>query len=213
MCAARPRLFPSASASATLETYREDLLPVARRMRASADGEEPTVAAAAHDHAAIVYAGEHGPEGNRTASRSCYQPAMPTAQPGILEPHAPVARSLSFRIAPETDFAAALRRLRDRFPVAAGVVGLGLPAVLALGKSIAGLRAFPALAGPGCSVPSTQQALWFLLPGPDRGTPSDASRVLRALLADSFIAEDAMDLFHYAGGRELNRFEDGTEKP
>jgi len=40
---------------------------------------------------------------------------MPDAQAGILEPHAPVGRSLSFRIAPEADFAAALRRLRDRF--------------------------------------------------------------------------------------------------
>jgi putative iron-dependent peroxidase len=138
---------------------------------------------------------------------------MPTAQSGILEPHAPVARSLSFRIAPEADFAAALRRLRDRFSPAAGVVGLGLPAVLALGKSIAGLRAFPALAGPGCSVPSTQQALWFLLRGPDRGTVFDASRDVRGLLSDSFIAEDAMDLFQYAGGRDLTRFEDGTENP
>jgi putative iron-dependent peroxidase len=138
---------------------------------------------------------------------------MPTAQPGILEPHAPVARSLAFRIAPEADFAAALRRLRDRHPLAAGIVGLGLPAVLALGKSIPGLRAFPALAGPGCSVPSTQQALWFLLRGPDRGTVFDASRELRALLADSFLAEDAMDLFHYRGGRDLTRFEDGTENP
>ncbi|MFL5409370.1 MAG: hypothetical protein ACJ79O_26410, partial [Myxococcales bacterium] len=78
---------------------------------------------------------------------------MPEPQAGILEPHAPVARSLAFRIAPEADCAAALRRLRDRHPPAAGVVGVGLPAVLALGKSIPGLRVFPALAGPGCSVP------------------------------------------------------------
>ncbi|MFL5426405.1 MAG: Dyp-type peroxidase [Myxococcales bacterium] len=138
---------------------------------------------------------------------------MPEPQAGILEPHAPVARSLAFRIAPEADCAAALRRLRDRHPPAAGVVGVGLPAVLALGKSIPGLRVFPALAGPGCSVPSTQQALWFLLRGPDRGTLFDASRDLRALLADSFIAEDAMDLFKYRGGRDLTRFEDGTENP
>ena len=138
---------------------------------------------------------------------------MPDAQPGILEAHAPVARSLAFRIAPEADFAAALHRLRDRYPPAAGVVGFGIPAVLALGKSIPGLRAFPALAGPGCSVPSTQQALWFLLRGPDRGTLFDASRDLRALLAGSFVAEDAMDLFHYRGGRDLTRFEDGTENP
>lgn len=140
---------------------------------------------------------------------------MPTTspQPGVLAAHAPVARSLSFRLAPETDILGALRRLRDGFTPGASVVGLGAPLVRAFGRDLAGLRPFPALAGAGCSVPSTQQALWFLLRGPDRGMLFDASRELRELLADSFLAEDAMDLFHYSGGRDLTRFEDGTENP
>lgn len=139
--------------------------------------------------------------------------ATSTPQPGILAPQPQVARSLAFRMAPETDVRATLARLRADFDPACGLIGLGEPLVRALGKPVSGLRPFPALAGPGCSVPSTQQALWFLLRGPDRGTVFDAARSVRDLLADSFIAEDAMDLFHYSGGRDLTRFEDGTENP
>lgn len=109
-----------------------------------------------------------------------------TPQAGILEPHAQVARSVAFRIAPETDVAAALRKLRDELPPGCALIGIGEPLVLMLGKKIPGLRPFPALAGPGCSVPSTQQALWFLIRGPDQGTLFDVSRNLRRLLGDSF---------------------------
>src|SRR4051812_22487488 len=131
-----------------------------------------------------------------------------TPQPGILAPNAAVARSLAFRVAPETDVAATLRRFREAFRPGETVVGLGAPLVRAVGKELAGLRPFPALAGPGCSVPSTQQALWFLVRCGDRGQVFDRCEELRALLAGSFIAEDAMDLFHYDGGRDLTRFED-----
>jgi putative iron-dependent peroxidase len=139
--------------------------------------------------------------------------ATPTPQAGILEPHTQVARSVAFRIAPETDVAAALRKLRDELPPGCAVIGIGEPLVLMLGKKIPGLRPFPALAGPGCSVPSTQQALWFLIRGPDQGTLFDVSRNLRRLLGDSFLMEDTEDLFLYSGGRDLTRFEDGTENP
>jgi putative iron-dependent peroxidase len=141
--------------------------------------------------------------------------AMPTLTPqsGILEPHPKLARSLAFRIAPETDVAAALGRLRDGLPPGCALVGLGEPVTRAFGRSLPGLRPFPALAGPGCSVPSTQQALWFFIRAQDRGIIFDVSQNIRALLADSFLAEDAMDLFHYDGGRDLTRFEDGTENP
>jgi putative iron-dependent peroxidase len=137
----------------------------------------------------------------------------PTPQSGILEVHVPVARSVAFRIAPEADVAAALRTLRDQLSPGCAVIGLGEPLVRMFGKSIPGLRPFPALAGPGCSVPSTQQALWFLIRGQDPGTLFDVSRNLRRLLGDAFLMEDTMDLFHYAGGRDLTRFEDGTENP
>jgi putative iron-dependent peroxidase len=136
-----------------------------------------------------------------------------TPQAGILDPQAQVARSVAFRLAPETDVAATLRKLRDELPPGCAVIGIGEPLVRMLGKKIPGLRPFPALAGPGCSVPSTQQALWFLIRGPDQGTLFDTSRNLRHLLGNSFLMEDTMDLFLYAGGRDLTRFEDGTENP
>lgn len=135
------------------------------------------------------------------------------SQPAILAPPPPVGRALSFRIAPDTDVPAALVRLRDELSLDCGVVGIGEPTVLALGKTIPGLRTFPAMAGPACSVPSTQQALWFLLRGKDRGEVFDLTQRIREIVADAFLAEDAVDTFMYAGGRDLTRFEDGTENP
>ena len=139
--------------------------------------------------------------------------STPPYQPGILEPHAPVGRTVTLRVAPGADVVAALKRLRDEFPPELGVVGLGLPLVLALGRSIPGLRVFPAVAGPAISIPSTQQALWFMLRGKDRGIVFDASRQLRKLLGAAFLTVDVMDTFVYHGGRDLTRFEDGTENP
>jgi putative iron-dependent peroxidase len=137
----------------------------------------------------------------------------PSRQPGILEPHCKVGRAVTFRIAPGEDVAGALRALRDRYPPEAGVVGLGEPTTLALGKRVPGLATFPAMSGPGLSVPSTQQALWFLLRGADRGQVFDLSRDLRKLVGRAFVLHDVVDTFHYQGGRDLTRFEDGTENP
>jgi putative iron-dependent peroxidase len=139
--------------------------------------------------------------------------ATPTPQAGILEPHCQVARSVGFRIAPEADVAAALRTMRDELSPGCALMGIGEPVVRIFGKKIPGMRPFPALAGPGCSVPSTQQALWFLIRAQDQGTLFDVSQNIRKLLGNAFIIEDTMDLFHYAGGRDLTRFEDGTENP
>ena len=151
----------------------------------------------------------------QTAGGLLYNRAPMTAapQPAILAPPPPVGRALSFRIAPETDVAAALTRLRDGFPPEAGVVGIGEPTVRALGRNIPGLCTFPAFAGPACSVPSTQHALWFLLHGKDRGVVFDATQEIRTLVADAFLADDSLDTFRYADGRDLTRFEDGTENP
>lgn len=134
-------------------------------------------------------------------------------QSAILEPIPFVGRSLTFRVAPETDVAEALRRLRDGLSLECGVVGIGEPVVLALGKTIEGLRTFPALSGPACSVPSTQQALCFLLRGKDRGTVFDLTQDIRELVADAFVMVDSVDTFKYREGRDLTRFEDGTENP
>ena len=135
------------------------------------------------------------------------------AQPRILEPIAPVARSLTFRIHRAERVRDALRLLAAEFPCERGVAGLGAPSVLALGANIAGLQTFPALSGPGCVVPSTQDALWLRISGPDRGVVFDATRSMRKLLADAFAVSDSLDTFTYHGGRDLTRFEDGTENP
>jgi putative iron-dependent peroxidase len=136
-----------------------------------------------------------------------------TYQPAILAPCTAVGRSLQFRIAPEGDVKKALRKLRDGIKTDCGVVGIGEPAALALGKPIEGLRTFPALSGAACSVPSTQEALCFLLRGPDRGVLFDLTQQIRELVKDAFLIVDVNDTFVYHGNKDLTRFEDGTENP
>ncbi|WP_211441130.1 Dyp-type peroxidase [Collimonas humicola] len=134
------------------------------------------------------------------------------AQPGILQPLPPLGRSLTFRLA-GPDPRAALLRLRDTFEADWGIVGLGLPLIQALDQHVAGLRAFPALDGVGCSAPSTQQALWILLRGGDRSTLFERSAQLVALLADALVLDNSQDTFRYRDGRDLTGYEDGTENP
>ena len=140
---------------------------------------------------------------------------MPSAQPQpcILQPIAPVARSLTFRIHDAERARDALEGLAAEFPVSCGIVGVGEPCALALGAHIPGLKTFPALSGAGCVVPSTQDALWMRLSGPDRGVVFDTARAMRKLLAGAFSVSDTLDTFTYHGGRDLTRFEDGTENP
>jgi putative iron-dependent peroxidase len=135
------------------------------------------------------------------------------AQPSVLADRPPVGRTLLFRVAPESDVKGALRRLRDGFSPSCGVIGIGEPVTLALGKKLEGLRTFPAMSGPACSVPSTQEALCFLLRGPDRGVVFDLTQEIRDLAGDAFLLVDCNDTFTYHGGRDLTRFEDGTENP
>jgi putative iron-dependent peroxidase len=135
------------------------------------------------------------------------------SQPAILAPPPSVGRSLTFRIAPGTDLRGALRQLRDGLSIDCGVIGLGEPAILALGKTVPGLRTFPAMSGAACSVPSTQEALCVLLRGRDRGDVFDLTQHIRSLVDDAFLLVDSNDTFKYRGGRDLTRFEDGTENP
>jgi putative iron-dependent peroxidase len=69
------------------------------------------------------------------------------------------------------------------------------------------------MSGPACAVPSTQEALWVRLCGPDRGVVFDSARSVQQLLSDAFRVSDSLDTFTYHGGRDLTRFEDGTENP
>jgi putative iron-dependent peroxidase len=134
-------------------------------------------------------------------------------QAGILKPVPAVARSLTFRIDDASQVGASLRRFASGFSSDCGVVGLGEPCTLAMNVSVPGLTTFPAMSGPGCAVPSTQDAMWVRVCGPDRGVVFDAARNVRHLLSDAFRLADTLDTFTYHGGRDLTRFEDGTENP
>jgi putative iron-dependent peroxidase len=135
------------------------------------------------------------------------------SQPGILKPVPAVARSLTFRIEDASQIADALRRFASEYTSECGVVGLGEPCTLALNATIPGLRTFPSMSGIGCAVPSTQDAIWIRLCGPDRGVVFDSARQVRELLSGAFRMADTLDTFVYHGGRDLTRFEDGTENP
>ena len=135
------------------------------------------------------------------------------AQAAILKPPPAHGASLAFRLLPGADPRAALRRLQQGFDPAWGLAGLGEPLLAALGKTVPGLHGFTALAGPGCTAPASQQALWFLLGGSERSPVFDATEKLKVLLAGDFVLEDAQDTFLYAGGRDLTGYEDGTENP
>jgi len=134
-------------------------------------------------------------------------------QPGILKPVPTVARSLTFRIDQPKKVRESLARLASEHGSDCAIVGIGEPCALALERSVPGLATFPAMSGAGLAVPSTQDALWVRLCGPDRGVVFDAARSVRALLSDAFRVSDTLDTFVYHGGRDLTRFEDGTENP
>ena len=134
-------------------------------------------------------------------------------QSGILNPPPAVARSLTFRIDNAAAIGETLRRFSAEFSSDCAIVGIGEPCTLALGANVPGLRTFPALSGIGCAVPSTQDALWLRLCGPDRGVVFDSSRKVRETLSAAFRLSDTLDTFVYHGGRDLTRFEDGTENP
>jgi putative iron-dependent peroxidase len=118
-----------------------------------------------------------------------------------------------FRVAPEADPRAALTRFAGAFDPAWGVAGIGAPLACRLGCAVAGLRPFPALAGARESIPATQQALWVLLRGEERGTVFDRAGDVAALLAGGFVLDDAVDTFTYREGRDLTGYLDGTANP
>ena len=136
---------------------------------------------------------------------------MSTPQTGILAPVPSSALVLTFGLA--GDAAEALARAREIPADPDLILGLGAPLVAGVGRSLDGLRAFPALAGPGCAFPSTQGALWARLSGGDPGVLLHRARELRASLGDALRLDEEVALFMYSGGRDLSGYEDGTENP
>ena len=139
-----------------------------------------------------------------------------SAQPGILQPVPAAGRHLVFALAQPAQARAALTAFAAQADGASAVVGLGLPLLRALGQSVPGLRAFPALAvagGAGVRIPATPAALWVWLRGADRGDFVHATRRIGRALAPAFACESVLDTFQYREGRDLTGYEDGTENP
>lgn len=138
---------------------------------------------------------------------------MSTSQPGILAPVPPLARYLEFSVRPGQEPLAVLRSLNARAADGDVVTGFGASLIQGLGRQIDGARPFPALAGPGCAVPSTQADLWFWVRGEDRGNIVHLSRALARTVAPAFRCDRLVDGFRYGTGLDLTGYEDGTENP
>ncbi len=134
-------------------------------------------------------------------------------QPCILDPVPMLGRFLAYDLGFGDDPKPALVRLRESVSPAHTVIGIGQPLALAVGAEIPGLRAFPAVTGPGSSFPSTQAALWAFLAGSSASDLHDRARTLRTLLGAGFHLREEVAAFQYRGGRDLSGFEDGTANP
>lgn len=135
------------------------------------------------------------------------------SQPGILAPVPRFGAVLVFDLEPAADPRAALAAVAAEPADANVIVGVGEPLVLAMKRTVPGLRGFPALSGVGVAFPSTQGALWLSLRGEDRGEVLDRAMAIRARLGASCRLSEEVDTFRYKDGRDLTGYEDGTENP
>ncbi len=138
---------------------------------------------------------------------------MDDVQPGILAPVPALARYLSFSLKAGVKPARTLSELSRLADGARVVIGIGQPAVVALKKSISGLRTFPTNFGAGLISPSTPFALWCWLRGDDRGVLLHESRKIVGAVVGDFHLDAVIDGFKYDIGRDLTGYIDGTENP
>lgn len=138
---------------------------------------------------------------------------MSISQPGILSPVPTASRYLEFGVVRDADPSGGLRNLAAREIDDEVVIGIGPGLVKGLGKSVAGLRPFPALSGPGCEIPSTQADIWCWVRGTDHGHITHTGRSLAKALGPAFRCDRMIDGFKYDDGRDLTGYIDGTENP
>jgi len=137
----------------------------------------------------------------------------PVTQAGILSPITLAGRYVTVSLvpgAPARELIGRLRQLRIDDTI---VVGVGEPFVRAVNATVPGLRTFPALSGPGCSVPSTQGALLLHTRDTDHGGSLHAMLRALAVLGDHIRIDEDLVSFKHGTGRDLSGFEDGTENP
>jgi putative iron-dependent peroxidase len=138
---------------------------------------------------------------------------MQGAQSAILAPPTAAGRFLTLGLSPGASGRDALQRAGALRLTGGMIVGVGEPLARAAGAAVAGLRSFPALAGPGGAFPSTQGALWISLGGADPGELLHQARRIVAELGDLYRVDEDIASFVYGGGRDLSGYEDGTENP
>ena len=138
---------------------------------------------------------------------------MRQVQKGILAPVPPLARYLSFSLAPGKNPAGSLRNLCTLADGDKTVVGLSQSLVRALGREVPRLEIFPNYAAPGFNVPSTPAALWCWLRGNDRGELVHRARTIVQGVAPVLQLQHTIDGFRYKSGFDLSGYEDGTENP
>ncbi len=134
-------------------------------------------------------------------------------QAAVLRPVPAVGRVLVFDTDTHIDPRPALARLRDEFDPARGVLGVGLPLVARMDATVPGLRAFPAVSGPGIAFPSTQGGLVALLGGEQPGEVYDRATALASTLGEGFRLREDTATFRYREGRDLSGYLDGTANP
>jgi putative iron-dependent peroxidase len=134
-------------------------------------------------------------------------------QQGLLATPVPAhARHLFFALQSPEALPAVLDALLPQVDGQNLIVGIGAPLVIALGRDIWGLRAFPQLDA-AVENPSTQHALWLWLRGNERGDLLLQAQALEQALAPALRLADSVDGFLHRGGHDLTGYEDGTENP
>lgn len=138
---------------------------------------------------------------------------MSDHQSGIFADVPPHARYLFYTLVQDSDIRATMDAVRPLIDGHNTVIGLGSSALNALGKTIPGMKTFPAMSHAGIDIPSTPSALVLWLRGEDRGELLHRTRQLSDALAPSFELEDVVESFKYRDGDDLTGYEDGTENP
>ena len=138
---------------------------------------------------------------------------MENCQPGIVAPVPRFGRYLRFSLKAGVDPKASLNEIAKIADGKSTVVGIGEPATYALGKTIPGLRPFPASFGAGLLLASNPAALWCWLRGDDRGDLLHASNRIVDAVSSGLHLDEVIDGFNHGGGRDLTGYEDGTENP
>ena len=138
---------------------------------------------------------------------------MNLAQPGILADVPLVSNYLYFSLKPQHDAASTLKQLAELSDGNKIVIGFSESLVQSLGKTVDGLKTFPAFTSHAVNIPSTSSSLWVWLRGEDKGDVLLESLKIESLLAEDFSLIKKIDAFRYREGRDLSGYVDGTENP